>query len=73
MFLTMKENLLMSGKEIKKKVDANNAIIERGAQEGTFTLKPEVRKAIEENLALRAKCPHKYSDGVCIYCYKDEE
>lgn len=37
-----------------------------------FTLNNQIRDLIEENGQLQAQCPHKFKDGYCIYCYKEE-
>ena len=62
----------MSGNEIKKRIEENDLIIE-SQQKEMFILNEKVAKALEENRALRALCPHEYENGVCIYCRKEEE
>lgn len=33
-----------------------------------FILQPEVQKYMEDNEYLKTICPHKYENGICIYC-----
>lgn len=63
----------MNGTEIKNKIDENQAKIEKLINPAFFTLNQEVAKLIEENETLRAQCVHEFENGMCKYCYKEEE
>ena len=39
----------------------------------TFVLNKEVEALQNEIAELQEKCTHKYNDGVCEYCGKEEE
>lgn len=60
------------GLEIKKKIDENNKLIESLISPNIFTLNNTVAELLKENEILSKHCPHKYEDGYCIYCYKEE-
>lgn len=63
----------MNGTEIKNKIDENQAKIEKLINPVIFTLNKEVVVLMKENDELRAQCAHEYENGVCKYCYKEEE
>ena len=63
----------MSNKEIRKKIDENNEIIERILKPNQFTLNNTVSKLLKENRELQEKCEHYFENGYCIYCDKEEE
>ncbi len=56
----------MSGKEIRERIDANNARIRRALDK--FVLTDEIEKLMKDNDNLRAQCQHHFIDGVCEYC-----
>lgn len=62
----------MNGEEIKEKILFNNQKIEELLDPTVFILQPEIQKYLEENEQLRAKCPHLFKNGECIYCGKSE-
>lgn len=62
-----------AGPEIKKLIDENNKLIEQSLTPNIWTLNNTVVELLEENKKLQEKCPHKYKDGACIYCYKLKE
>lgn len=66
MLFYKEENLLMSGKEIRERIDANNARIRRALDR--FVLTDEIEKLMKDNDNLRAQCQHHFIDGVCEYC-----
>lgn len=63
----------MTPKEIKEKIDFNNKIIRDMFNPNQFTLNNTVRELLEENARLQEECEHKYSEGYCIYCYKEKK
>lgn len=58
--------------EIKDKINFNNLMIEKLIDPSIFILQPKVEALLDENEELRAMCPHKFEDGVCVYCGKEE-
>lgn len=58
----------MTGEEIKNKINFNNQKIQSLMDPSVFILQPEVQKCMEDNEYLQSICPHKYENGVCIYC-----
>ena len=56
----------MSGIEIRKKIDENNAKIREELRK--FILTDVIKEYMEDNYRLRAQCEHHYVDGVCEYC-----
>ena len=56
----------MSGKEIRERIDANNARIKRALDR--FVLTDEIEKLMKDNDNLRAQCQHHFINGVCEYC-----
>lgn len=64
---------MKTGEEIKKLIDANNATIEQILKPNQFTLNNIVAQLLNENKMLQTQCPHKFEDGYCIYCCKEEE
>lgn len=63
----------MTSKEIKEKIDFNNKLIRDMFNPNQFTLNNTVRELLEENARLQEQCEHKYSDGYCVYCYKEKK
>ena len=61
----------MNMETIRALIDKNNEIIKSAPF--TFVLDDKVTKAMIENEELRAKCDHKFENGVCIYCDMEEE
>lgn len=59
----------MTNLEIRRKIDANNALIEKILKPNTFTLNNVVSNLLEENRNLQLKCQHELDeDGFCIWC-----
>ena len=58
----------MTGEEIRTKINFNNEKIQSLLDPSVFILQPKVQKYIEDNEYLKSICPHKYENGVCIYC-----
>ena len=62
------------GMYIKRKIDANNALIEKNLSVNIFTLNNTVSELLNDNRKLQEECPHEFDeDGLCIYCYKMKE
>lgn len=59
----------MTKHEIRKKIDANNALMEKVLSPNTFTLNNIVSDCLEENRKLQSICQHEVDeDGFCIWC-----
>lgn len=58
----------MTGNEIREKINFNNQKIQSLIDPSIFILQPEVQKYMEDNEYLKSICPHKYENGICIYC-----
>ena len=59
---------------IKRRIDANNALIEKNLSVNVFTLNNTVSELLEDNRKLQEECPHEFDEeGFCIYCYKMKE
>lgn len=59
----------MTKQEIRKKIDANNALMEKVLTPNTFTLNNLVSDLLEENRELQTKCTHEIDEeGFCIWC-----
>ena len=63
----------MTPTEIREKIDANNLAIELLLTPNNFVLNTAIRDLIKENLELQDMCPHKFVNGVCCYCDKEEK
>lgn len=59
--------------EIREKIDINNNLIESLLTPNQFTLNNTVSKLLAENRKLQDLCTHKFEDGYCIYCDKEED
>ena len=59
--------------EIRKKIDALNADLERTILPGFFTLNKEAAIIYNKIAALQAECDHVFVNGVCKYCDKEED
>ncbi len=62
----------MSPEEIKEKINFNNMMIEKLVDPSIFILQPEIEVYLKENDELREICTHKFENGVCVYCGKEE-
>lgn len=62
----------MSNEEIKKIIDSNNDKIAEMLDLTVFTLNPQISALLESNKKLQQQCKHQFSEGVCLYCYKEE-
>lgn len=62
----------MKPEEIKEKITFNNSMIEKLLDPSIFILQPEIEAYLVENEELRQICTHKFVDGVCVYCGKEE-
>lgn len=60
--------LEVTGEEIRNKINFNNQQIKLLVDPSVFILQPEVQELMDENEYLKVICPHKYENGVCIYC-----
>ncbi len=63
----------MTGEEIRDKILFNKQRIEQLFDPGIFVLQEEVAKLVEENEHLQSICNHKFENGVCIYCGKEDK
>ena len=69
----MGENI-MTGKEIKNRLEENNKKIEEILKTDTFTLNHDIVNLMTINDELRDACPHEYnSNGICIYCLTENK
>lgn len=65
---------MLTGIEIKTKIDNNNKEIERMLTPNIFTLNNTVATLLKENEQLQNMCEHNFDkEGFCIYCYKMKE
>ena len=62
----------MTQLEIKEKIDKNNKVIEALFSPSVFTLNNTVAALLAENEQLQSQCKHKFVDGYCEFCYKEE-
>ena len=62
----------MTGEEIRDKINFNNQKIQSLLDPSVFILQPEVQKYLEDNEYLKTLCPHKYENGICIYCGQEQ-
>lgn len=62
----------MNQMEIRKRIDENNASIERIFRPNVFTLNNIVADLLRQNAALQDKCKHEYEENYCIYCDKEK-
>lgn len=62
----------MSPNKIRKRIDENNKKIEELFVPGSFTLNYEVQELINANQKLQNQCKHKFINGICKYCDKEE-
>ena len=69
----MTNEQLKRNTEIKKQIDANNILIEQALSPSLWTLNSTVANLLEENEKLQNECVHKFEEGFCVFCYKDEE
>ena len=56
----------MNGKEIRERIDSNNAKIRRALNK--FVLTDEINKLMKDNEELRFICKHQFENGFCKYC-----
>ena len=63
----------MMGKDIREKIDKNNAIIQENMNLGQFVLNGTVYEKMKENLYLQSICAHQFKDGNCIWCDFEEK
>ncbi len=57
--------------EIRRQVDLNNRQIEEIMKPNSFVLNSVIRDLLNENAKLRELCTHKFENGFCIYCDKE--
>ena len=62
----------MNGIEIFNLVSEYKARLEDLVDPTTFVLNPEAQKIMNEIHELQEECPHKFVDGECKYCGKEE-
>lgn len=59
----------MTKLEIRKKIDANNKMIEEAMTPNMFTLNNIVSTLLEDNRKLQDMCQHEVDEnGYCIWC-----
>jgi hypothetical protein len=63
----------MNGEEIYTLMTVKRAALEDLIDPATFVLNPEAQKLMNEITELQSECPHKFVDGECKYCGKEEE
>lgn len=66
----------MPGKDIRKKIDENNKVIESLLSPNQFILNNTISKLLKENRLLQEECGrhgHHYEEGYCIYCDMEED
>lgn len=59
--------------EIRKQIDEIYQEIENLLNPSSFVLKPEVAILNGEIKKLQKQCSHKFENGQCIYCDKEEK
>ena len=60
-------------KEIKMKIDALSLEAEKLIDPTTFVLNPRIGEISKEIAQLREQCNHNFVDGVCEFCYQEDE
>ena len=61
---------MLTGFEIKNKIDENNKKIEDFFSANTFVLNANINSLIDENRLLRKQCRHEFDENkCCVYCY----
>lgn len=63
----------MTGEEIKKMIDEKNDQIRFLLTPNYFILNNAIQELSIEIQNLQEQCPHKFENGFCIYCYKEEK
>lgn len=63
----------MNNTEIRRKIDENNKLIKDLMSPNVFILNNTIADLIKDNQKLQEQCIHKFDDGYCIYCDKEEE
>ena len=63
----------MTGEEIAKKINENERKIESLLNPAQFILSKEIRDLLDENMELKEQCPHKFVNGICEFCHKEEK
>lgn len=58
--------------KIRQKIDENNKRINSILRPDVFVLNEEVKELLDENRKLQQECKHRFENGVCIYCDKEE-
>lgn len=58
--------------KIRQKINENNKRIETILRPDTFVLNEEVKALLDENRKLQQECEHRFENGVCVYCDKEE-
>ena len=59
----------MTKLEIRKKIDANNKMIEEAMTPNMFTLNNIVSTLLEDNRKLQYMCQHEVDEnGYCVWC-----
>lgn len=64
----IKEELFMTGDEIRLRIDENNELIAGLMKPNQFVLNNLVRDLLLENKSLQEKCQHVFEKGFCIFC-----
>lgn len=63
----------MTNLEIKTEIDANNILIETLMEPSAWTLNNSIVTLQKRNRELQKQCTHHFVNGVCEYCYAEEE
>lgn len=58
--------------EIKRKIDELNDQLQNYVQPGIFILNSKAKEIFDKVESLQKQCSHHYVDGVCEFCYQEE-
>lgn len=62
-----------TGIQRREKIMEYEAIIKDFMDKGIFILNPEMTEALNQITMLQFTCKHSLVDGVCEFCFADEE
>lgn len=63
----------MNGIEIFNLITEKKAQLEDLVDPTTFVLNPKAQEVMNEIYELQEECPHKFANGECKYCGKEEQ
>ena len=63
----------MTNLEIHKKIDEINAMVVKLLSPNEFILSNLIVKLTAEVQSLQSQCTHKFVEGFCEYCYKEQD